>query len=104
MTPVVQIMLGLIHSTLLVNPIFNILALLFKISGSLGLSIIGLTIIVKVISIPAILPSLKSIKKQRGLQPQLDKMKKKYKYDKKKQAEMQMHRGKSQGLNPTSGF
>jgi len=92
-----------LHNTILVNPIFNVLALVFKGTGSLGWSIIGLTIIVKTISIPVILPSIKSIKKQRDLQPQIDKLKKKYKYDKKKQAEKQMELMKEHGVNPASG-
>lgn len=92
-----------IHNTILVNPIFNLLVLVFKGTGSLGWSIIGLTIIVKALSIPIILPSLKSAKKQRDLQPQLNKIKKKYKYDKKKQAEKQMELMKEHGVNPASG-
>lgn len=92
-----------IHNTILVNPIFNLLALVFQATGSLGWSIIGLTIIVKTISIPVILPSIKSIKKQRDLQPQIDKLKKKYKHDKKMQAEKQMELMKEHGVNPASG-
>jgi YidC/Oxa1 family membrane protein insertase len=92
-----------IHNTLLVNPIFNTLALMFKATGSIGWSIIGLTLVVKALSIPVMLPSLKSVKKQRELQPQIDKIKKKYKYDKKKQAELQMQLMKEHGVNPASG-
>ncbi|OGC46507.1 hypothetical protein A2V49_00455 [candidate division WWE3 bacterium RBG_19FT_COMBO_34_6] len=96
-------MLSVIHNTLLVNPIFNIMALTFKLTGSLGFSIIILTIIVKVISTPFMLPSLRSVKKQQELQPQLEKIKTKYKYDKKKQAELQMQLMKEHGVNPASG-
>jgi len=49
------------------------------------------------------LPSLKSIKKQRDLQPQIEKLKKKYKNDKKLQAEKQMELMKKHGVNPASG-
>lgn len=79
------------------------MALFFQITGSLGWSIIALTLLVKALSIPVILPSLKSIKKQRELQPQIDKLRKKYKYDKQKQAEMQMQLMKEHGVNPASG-
>ncbi|MFC1755794.1 YidC/Oxa1 family membrane protein insertase [Patescibacteria group bacterium] len=96
-------MFATIHNTVLVNPIFNLLALVFQVTGNLGWSIIGLTIIVKTVTIPVILPSIKSIKKQRDLQPQIDKLKKKYKYDKKKQAEKQMELMKEHGVNPASG-
>ena len=88
-----------IWHTLLVTPIFNLLMVLYKYSGSLGFSIIILTIIIRAILIPLVLPSLKNMKKQRDLQPELDKIKQKYKYDKKKQAEMQMELFKKHGLN-----
>ena len=76
---------------------------MFKATGSLGWAIIGLTLVVKAVSIPVMLPSLKSVKKQRELQPQIDKIKKKYKHDKKKQAEVQMQLMKEHGVNPASG-
>lgn len=41
--------------------------------------------------------------KQRDLQPELNKLKEKYKYDKKKLAEMQMELFKKHGINPGSG-
>ena len=96
-------MLGEIYNTLLVNPIFNALMLFNLITGNLTFAIIGLTILIKGISIPLIAPSLKSVKKQRELQPQLDKVRQKYKYDKQKQAEMQMKLLKEHGINPASG-
>ncbi len=79
------------------------LALLYLVTKSIGWSIIVLTLIVKAISIPFILPSLKTAKKQRDLQPHLEKIKTKYKYDKKKQAELQMQLMKEHGVNPASG-
>ncbi len=95
--------MSVIWNTLLVNPIFNILAGLYQISGSLGISVILLTILVRTLLIPAVLPSLKTMKKQRDLQPELDKIRQKYKHDKKKQAEMQMELFKKHGINPASG-
>jgi YidC/Oxa1 family membrane protein insertase len=46
---------------------------------------------------------MKTMKKQRELQPELEKIKEKYKYDKQKQAEEQMKFFKQHGLNPASG-
>jgi YidC/Oxa1 family membrane protein insertase len=96
-------MLGTIWNTLLVNPIFNILVGLYKLTGSLGFSIIILTVFIRTLLIPAVMPSMKAMKKQRDLQPELDEIKQKYKQDKKKQAEMQMVLFKKHGLNPASG-
>src|SRR3989344_744681 len=95
--------LSLVWHTVLVTPIFNLLMILYKYSGNLGISIIILTIIIRALLIPLVLPSLKNMKKQRDLQPELDKIKQKYKYDKKKQAELQMELFKKHGLNPASG-
>jgi YidC/Oxa1 family membrane protein insertase len=92
-----------IWDTLLVNPIFNILVGLYQFTGSLGISIIILTTLIRVVLIPAVLPSMKTMKKQRDIQPELDKIKQKYKHDKKKQAEMQMELFKKHGINPASG-
>lgn len=96
-------MLGLIWNNLLVSPILNVLVGLYKYTGSLGLSIIGLTVLIRTVLIPVVLPSVKNIQKQRDLQPQLDKLKKKYKNDKMKQAQAQMDLFKQHGINPSSG-
>lgn len=96
-------MLGTIYNTLLVNPIFNALMLLNLITGNLAFAILGLTILIKGLSIPLVAPSLKSVKKQRELQPQLEKIREKFKYDKQKQAEAQMKLMKEHGVNPAAG-
>ena len=91
---------SVIWTTILVNPIFNLLALMYYLTQSLGISIILLTVAIRTILIPFVIPSMKTMKKQRDLQPEIDALKKKYKYDKKKQAEMQMELFKRHGLNP----
>ena len=83
-------MISEIWNTILVNPIMNVLVGFYQLTGNLGISIILLTIFIRTILIPVILPSMKTMKKQRDLQPEMDKIKEKYKNDKKKQAEMQM--------------
>ncbi len=85
------------------TPIFNFLVLLYRTTGSLGFSIILFTIISKTALIPLTIPQLKMTKKQRNLQPELEKIKKKYKYDKQKQAEMQISLFKKHGINPGMG-
>ncbi len=96
-------MLSTIYNTILVNPLFNLLAIFYEYIGSLGFSIIGLTLFIKIITIPVMAPSLKSMKKQRELQPELEKLKAKFKYDKKMLAEKQMALMKQHGLNPAAG-
>lgn len=96
-------MFSAIWNTILVNPIMNALVGFYQLTGSLGLAIILLTIFIRTVLIPVVLPSMKTMKKQRDLQPELEKIKEKYKNDRKKQAEMQMELFKKHGLNPASG-
>lgn len=90
-------------NNILVNPLFNIIFGIYRITGSLGISIILLTLLIRALLVPVMLPSLKAIKKQQDLQPEIDKIKLKYKHDKKKQAELQMELFKKHGINPASG-
>lgn len=92
-----------IWETILLNPIFNVLVGLYRLTGNLGFSIIIFTIIARFVVLPATIPSIKMSKKQRDIQPELDKIKAKYQYDKQKQAEMQMALLKKHGINPGAG-
>jgi YidC/Oxa1 family membrane protein insertase len=87
----------------ILNPIFNILAILYDWTSNLGVSIILFTTILRLVLIPLTLPQIKMGQKQRDIQPELNKIKEKYKYDKKKQAEMQMELFKQHGINPGAG-
>lgn len=69
----------------------------------MGLAIIVLTIIIRAILIPVVLPSLKTMQKQRDLQPEMKKLQERYKNDKQKLAEEQMKLFREHGLNPASG-
>ena len=88
---------------MLVNPLLNLLVGLFALTGNLGVAIVILTIIIRSALIPVVLPSIKSMKKQRELAPQIAKLKKKHKKDKQKLAQAQMELFKKHNINPTSG-
>ncbi|NMB70240.1 YidC/Oxa1 family membrane protein insertase [candidate division WWE3 bacterium] len=96
-------MLAFIWNNILVNPILNGLVALYQIFGSLGISIIILTLIIRGILVPVVAPSLKAMKKQRDLQPEINKLKEKYSYDKQLLAQKQMELFKQHGINPMSG-
>lgn len=89
--------------TAILNPIFNVLVVLYQLTSSLGVSIILFTTIIRLVLIPLTLPQIKMSSKQRDIQPELNKIKEKFKYDKKKQAEMQMALFKQHGINPGTG-
>jgi len=90
-------------NTILVNPLMNLLVLFYRYTGNLGLAIIALSFLVRLVMVPFFVPNLKTAKKQRDLKPELDKIKEKFKHDKKKQSEMQMELFKKHGINPASG-
>ncbi len=68
----------------------------------MGIPIIIITLITKFITLPLVLPSMKSAKKMQALKPALDKLKEKHK-DKKDLQVAQMALYKEQGINPAAG-
>lgn len=83
--------------------IYQILLFFYKLfGGNLGLSIISLTVLVKLVLIPFVLPSLKSAKKMQELKPHLDKLKAKH-TDKKVLQQAQLDLYKEHGVNPLGG-
>ena len=70
--------------------------------GNLGLSIIAITIILKVILLPLVIPSIRSAKKMQDIKPELDRLKSKYS-DKKELQLAQVALYKERGINPAAG-
>lgn len=85
---------------------------MYKVLGSsewsLVLSITALTIAVRLITIPLTVPSQRSMKsnstRMQALQPELDKLKKKYGNDRQKLQEAQLRLYKEHGINPVSSM
>ena len=92
-----------IWNLLFVNPILNALVFLYKNVGDLGFAIIFLTLIIRALLIPLVMPSMKSMKKQRELQPEINALKKKYKGNQQELSKKQMELFKQHGINPASG-
>ncbi|KKT34786.1 MAG: Membrane protein insertase YidC [Candidatus Collierbacteria bacterium GW2011_GWF1_44_12] len=70
--------------------------------GNLGLSIIALTLLIKVVLLPLVIPTIKSAKKMQDLKPALDKLKSKH-TDKAKLQQAQLELYKQNGINPAAG-
>lgn len=83
-------------------PIFNVLILLYRAIGDFGLSIIVLTLIIRLILFPLTLKQLRSMKAMQALQPQLAEIRKKFK-DQKAQLEATQALYKEYGVNPVAG-
>ena len=81
----------------------NILVFLHSWVGSLGVSIIILTLLIRTLLLPVTLPSLKARKKMKKIQPKLDKLKKKHKGEKEKLQKAQMELYQKYNVNPLAG-
>jgi len=88
---------------LFIAPFVNALMGFYYLVGNFGLAIIIVTLIIRLILLPLILPSLKSAQKIRELQPKLNKLKEKYGKDGQGLAKAQMELYKQEGVNPLSG-
>ncbi len=86
-----------------IAPFVNALFGAYYLVGNLGWAIILVTILIKLILIPLVIPSLKTAQKQRLLQPKLSKLKEKYGNDKQAMAKAQMDLYKQEGINPMAG-
>ena len=75
--------IGFLFSQIFMRPIFNGLMLLYHLFGDFGLSIVVLTLIIKLLLFPLTLKQLKSMKANQQLQPQIQEIRKKYAKDQK---------------------
>lgn len=86
------------------QPLFNLLIFLSKLMfNNLGLGIVALTVLVRLVSIPLTLPTIRFSQKMQHLRPQMEELKKKYGSDKKKMMEEQARLYREHGLNPLAG-
>ncbi len=104
MGPIGQIFgpIGQIFNIIFTQPIFNVLMLLYHLFGTMALSIIVLTLIVRLALFPLTLKQLKSTKATQAIQPLIADVKKKYKDQKEQYAAMQAIY-KEYGVNPVAG-
>lgn len=93
----------------LIWPSINVLMVFYKvftiaqIPGPLGWSIIAMTIVIRGVLYPLTAKQMDSAKKMQDLKPELDKIKSKYKDDKKMIQQEQMKLYQKHGINPAAG-
>ena len=80
-----------------------ILAMIHGLSGSWGVAILGLTVLVKLALFPLNQRSGKSMRAMSALKPQIDELKEKYPEDKQRQSEEMMKLYRDNNVNPASG-
>ena len=83
--------------------IFIGLAFIYSITGDIGISIILLTIVLRILLIPVFRAQIVSQRRMQMLQPELRAIQAKYKGDRAKISEQQMQLYKDRGVNPASG-
>jgi YidC/Oxa1 family membrane protein insertase len=94
--------IGELFNYIFTLPIFNVLMLLYHLFGSMALSIIVLTLIVRLALFPLTLKQLKSTKATQAIQPLIADVRKKYK-DQKEQYQAMQAIYKEYGVNPAAG-
>jgi YidC/Oxa1 family membrane protein insertase len=89
---------------ILYKPMLNALIMLYNTVafGDMGIAIIELTIIIRLILLPSSIKALRSQITMQKLQPELEKIKQKYKDDKQKQSQVTMEFYKKYKINPLS--
>lgn len=98
-----------LFNTIFYGPIVNVLVLLLhfleslNVPGALGISIILVTILIRLLVWPFMASQLKTTKKMAELKPHLDALKSKHKDDKQALAKAQMDLYKEHGVNPAGG-
>ncbi|MEX0690029.1 MAG: YidC/Oxa1 family membrane protein insertase, partial [Candidatus Paceibacterota bacterium] len=95
-----------LFNTLFYNPMFEGLLFIYDLIGAegLGLSIIILTIIIRIVLSPFFYKGAKNQTLMQRLQPEMNRIKKKFKDNKEEQAKAMMGLYKEHNLNPFSSF
>ncbi|MDP1743723.1 MAG: YidC/Oxa1 family membrane protein insertase [Candidatus Amesbacteria bacterium] len=92
-----------IWNTALFYPLLNLLMWLYKLTGNFGWAVISLTIGLRAIMTPLVWQSMKAMKKQQELAPELAKLKLEFKDKKQELMTAQAELYKKNGINPASG-
>ena len=96
-------MLAIYVFQVLLNSIGWILAKIYDLVGSYGLSIILLTVLIKVVLLPLGIKQIKSMQAMQAIQPKVKELQKKYKGNKQRIQEETMKLYKEAGVNPLGG-
>ncbi|MBI3542704.1 MAG: membrane protein insertase YidC [Deltaproteobacteria bacterium] len=89
--------------TIFAYPMLTALKWFYKYVHNFGIAIILLTVLVKLLTYPLTLKSMKSMKQMQRIQPQLQRLRERYKDDKEKLNREMLQLMKSNGYNPASG-
>ncbi|WMS42727.1 membrane protein insertase YidC [Acuticoccus sp. MNP-M23] len=85
------------------KPMFFLLEFIYSHVGNFGVAILIATVVVKLIFFPLAQKAYKSMAKMKGLQPEMTKMRERYKDDRMKQQQAMMELYKKEKVNPLAG-
>ncbi len=97
-------MIGQIWTTIILEPMINLVVLLYSLLfNNFALAIVGLTILIRLLTYPLLRQQLRSLKAQQELGPQLQALQKKYAKEREKLTEETMKLYREHGVNPAAG-
>lgn len=93
-----------IWNLLIMEPMLNLLMLLYSVLfNNFVLAIVGLTIVVRLLTFPLTQRQIRSMKAMQNLQPEIQKLQKKYAKDREKLSAATMELYREHGVNPMMG-
>ena len=96
-------MITAFFSATIYQPLFNVLIGIYNLIPDLGISIILVTVLIRILLLPLSKKSIESQKQMQEIQPQIKAIQAKFKHDKQKQGEAIMKFYKEKKVNPASG-
>jgi YidC/Oxa1 family membrane protein insertase len=88
---------------IITRPLFTFLTFIYGHIGNFGVSILVLTVVVRLVFFPLANKQYESLTKMKKIQPQMDELRKKYKDDAPKQQQELMELYKREKINPVAG-
>ncbi len=85
------------------QPLFWLLNQLYHLLGNFGLAILALTVVVKIVFFPIANAQYKSMGKMKKVQPEIERIKERFKDDPQKQQQAMMELYKREKVNPVAG-
>ena len=92
-----------LFTIILYQPLYNALIFVYNIIPDLGVSIIVITVIIRLVLLPVSKKAIESQKKMQDIQPQLKEIQEKYKGNQQKKSEEMMKLYKEKKINPAAG-
>ncbi len=89
--------------TYFIQPIFNVLILIYNLVGDMGIAIIVLTVLIQFLLAPLYKKQIESQKDLKKIQPKMKEIQEKHKDDKEKQSQELLKLYQEEGVNPAGG-